>query len=576
MRTLCIFLFALLFSLKITAQTPAFPGAEGFGAAASGGRGGQVVYVTNLNCSGPGSLNWALEQPGARYVLFKVSGVIPCAAEVREGDVTIAGQTSPGGITVRGLIVDEFYEPEGTGANIIVRHLRSRPFDPDLVPGGGWVLDDALRLEGAQNCIVDHCSFANARDESVQISRSRDITIQNCQLAETVGGHYLLGGMLINYSEPDLPQQNLSIHHNIWNRIGGRFPEIICESPHGAAAKLNIEVSNNLLWDINTTFWYGPNIDPSTTNNKFFLNLNYVNNYAFGRANYCEAMGPASVLEYAQNNLFVSGNQMNLYPQFADYQLFNCCNDFCQAGNNPNTNLGTAQKLTARHPFPNITYQPADQMRAYMAANAGAFPRDSMDRRLMKWVAAGTVDPQPIAALENATTTEAFRLDFNANNPPVAPADSDSDGMPNYWETAHGLNPNVPDHNGTQLSTSITGTAGYTNLECYLNCLSDAKINGQSTAACGISTAIFSPENVPNSWQATPNPFGDRLVFRRSPGDGGEVSIEVFRAGGARVLAAESAGASVEIEAGRLAAGVYFYRIVGKDGLEGWGRVVKE
>ncbi len=260
----------------IAGQTPAFPGAEGFGANATGGRGGQVIYVTNLNCNGPGSLNEALAVPGAKYILFKVSGVIQCAAQVLYGDVTLAGQTSPGGIIVRGLVVDEIYEPEGTGNNIIVRHLRSRPQNPDTYPGTGWILDDGLRLDGAQDIIVDHCSFANALDEATQISNSQNISIQYCQLAETIGYHYIYGGMLINYSEPDHPQQNISIHHNVWNRIGGRFPEISCESPYCNAYPLNIELSNNLLWDINTTLWYGANIDPSGEDYSFFVHLIFI------------------------------------------------------------------------------------------------------------------------------------------------------------------------------------------------------------------------------------------------------------------------------------------------------------
>ena len=212
-------------SWSVLAQTiPAFPGAEGFGAVATGGRGGNVYYVTNLNCSGPGSLQNGLNQAGAKYILFKVSGVIPCAAEVFKGDVTIAGQTSPAGVIVRGIILDEIYEQNTNSRNVIIRHLRSRPKPTQTLPSQGYVLDDGLRLDGASNVIVDHCSFANAIDESVQISHSRNITIQNSMLSETLGEHFHLGGMLVNYSRADHPQDNISIHHNVWNRIGGRFP----------------------------------------------------------------------------------------------------------------------------------------------------------------------------------------------------------------------------------------------------------------------------------------------------------------------------------------------------------------
>ncbi|MCZ2337766.1 MAG: hypothetical protein LC127_06090 [Chitinophagales bacterium] len=186
--TFLVFCFGV-YCPDLSAQSiPSFPGAEGFGAQATGGRGGRVIYVTNLNASGPGSLNDALSQSGPRYILFKVSGLIDAAAELREGDVTIAGQTSPGGIITRGFLVDQVYESGGSGDNIILRHLRSRPHDPEQVPTGHYILDDALRLDGASNVIVDHCSFANAIDECVQISQSHDVTLQNCQLAETIEG----------------------------------------------------------------------------------------------------------------------------------------------------------------------------------------------------------------------------------------------------------------------------------------------------------------------------------------------------------------------------------------------------
>jgi pectate lyase len=201
---------------------PSFPGAEGFGANTTGGRDGQVIYITNLNPIGPGSLNEALATPGKRYILFKVSGVIDAVAEVIYGDATIAGQTSPGGITVRGFIIDEVYDTIGTGNNIIVRHLRSRPHNPDQFPTPNYILDDACRLDGASNMIIDHCSFADAMDECVQISQSSKISFQNNSLAETIGDHYYLGGMLLNYSTKEHPQDSISIHHNCWNRLGGR------------------------------------------------------------------------------------------------------------------------------------------------------------------------------------------------------------------------------------------------------------------------------------------------------------------------------------------------------------------
>ena len=463
---LCQFMCFSLYSQSI----PAFPGAEGFGASASGGRGGQVIYVTNLNCSGAGSLAAALQVVGKKYILFKVSGVIPCAAEVFQGDVYIAGQTSPSGVIVRGIILDEIYETNTNAKNIIIRHLRSRPKLGTNLPNQGYVLDDGLRLDGASNVIVDHCSFANAVDEAVQISNSKNITIQNSQLAETLGEHYALGGMLINYSEAGHEQDNISIHHNVWNRIGGRMPELSCESPHCRNRTLNFEISNNLFWDQQIQTWYNPCTQGGDGCQDFHLNLNFVNNRTIARSTYTGPMASFDLLANTNNRLFVSGNSMNQYANFTDYQLFYCCNDFNT--NAPNTNQGAAMHLGARHNFPAISYTPSTQLLTYALENVGAFPRDPMDRRLLNPLKNNAINNQAINGTDYYN--DAFLTDPAQN----APIDSDNDGMPDAWETANGLNPNVQDHNGTQLSKKFTGIEGYTNLECYLNELSD-KIVGK-------------------------------------------------------------------------------------------------
>ncbi|MEF3274815.1 MAG: hypothetical protein K6356_10560 [Chloroflexus sp.] len=118
-----------------------------------------------------------------------------------------------------------------------------------------------------------------------------------------------------------------------------------------------------------------------------------------------------------------------------------------------------------------------------MVANAGAFPRDPMDERILAAVANGQTAfgigfEQPVA-------NDAFALRFDPSAPPLPPLDSDSDGMPDDWERRHGLNPNLPDHNGFQLSVALTGMAGYTNLECYLNELADALVSNTTERTFG-------------------------------------------------------------------------------------------
>ena len=507
--------FVAIFLLQMScfSQTiPSFPGAEGFGANATGGRNGSVYYVTNLNCSGAGSLQNGLNQSGAKYILFKVSGIIPCAAEVFKGDVTIAGQTSPGGIIVRGIIFDEIYEQNTISRNAIIRHLRSRPKPSQTLPNQGYVLDDGLRLDGASNVIVDHCSFANAIDESVQISNSRNITLQNCMLSETLGEHFNLGGMLMNYSTSAHPQDYISIHHNVWNRIGGRFPEISCESPYCSSNPLNVEITSNLFWDQQIETWYNSCTTGGSDCKNFRLNMNYTNNFSVVRNTYNGPLASADFLNNSNNKLFVSGNKMNRYSQYADYQLFYCCNDFNT--NAPNTNLGAAQKLTSRNAFPLISTTIATDLREYAIKNVGAFPRDPMDRRLINSISQNLLATQAINGVDYFN--DAFQLDFTTQ--PIAPTDSDNDGMPNDWETNNGLNPSVQDHNGTQLSKKFTGIEGYTNLECYLNELSDKLIGKTSVIVTPPSTTVITSLELNSSERISasisPNPTDAGILIK--------------------------------------------------------------
>jgi hypothetical protein len=431
-----------------------------------------VIYVTNLNASGPGSLRAALETEEPRTILFKVSGLIDAAAEIIYGDVTIAGQTSPGGVIVRGLICDEVFEPVGDCDNLIVRHLRSRPRDPGVHPTPNYVLDDGLRLDGVSNAVFDHLSVANAVDEAIQVSQSSNVTIQNSMLAETVGAHAYLGGMLINYSTAALPMDNLSIHHNLWSRIGGRMPEISCESPDCAGRTIDIELSNNMAWDPRIAIWYNPSTEPGGGGPDFHLNLNWVNNDWAAPASFTHGMILDNFLSEAENDLYFSGNRMNLYPALSDEELAWCCNDF--STNGPNAAAPLATMLTARHDFPAITYTPTAGLQEYMIDNVGAFPRDPMDRRLVGYLESGTFSGAPIDADQGDA--------FDTDSAPAAPTDTDNDGMPDAWETAHGLDPSVANPNGTDLSSDagngIWGcTEGYTNLQCYLNELAYLRVS---------------------------------------------------------------------------------------------------
>jgi len=462
-----------------TGGLAAFPGAEGWGAAATGGRGGRVIRVENLNARGPGSLQAALDEEGPRTIVFAVSGLIDAEIHLTRGDVTIAGQTSPGGVTVRQFhTTEDPYCDQAVGCvrrarqadNWILRHLRIRP---------DGVHDDGLRLRYTRRAIVDHVSVGGATDEAVEISYANQITIQHSVFAETIGDHADRGGMLINYSNPadGFALTQLAIHHNVWHRIVGRFPELSRESAAAAGSVMEIELTNNLLWDqgyfidINNT-----TISASDEGQPIYYHLNWVGNMSHARGpREAEAM-PYGMIHVARplgaaprTSTFFADNRMNLYPERRDYDLMYCCNDYrteARAGQPP-----PPFARATRHDFPPITVHSADRLAAHAALRVGAFPRDPMDRRLFAQIASGKLTATP--------RDRNPARDGSALPPgpaPAAPVDSDLDGMPDAWEQAHGLDPRTPDHNGGGLSRPRLGVDGYTNLEVYLHELSEQRI----------------------------------------------------------------------------------------------------
>lgn len=452
------------------AQKASFPGAEGFGATATGGQGGQVIYVTNLNANGPGSFQAALDTPGPRYILFKVSGLIAGIPHLTYDDVTIAGQTSPGGIIVKGFHTTEepfcdqdpiCIQSARTAENWILRFIRTRPG----LEGG---LDDGLRLLHTRRAIIDHVSVANATDEAVQISFSNDITIQFSQFAETLGGHANYGGMLLNYTDPanGWELSRISLHHNVWNRLLGRLPEISRESPGAGNTVMQLELASNLIWDPDYFIDIGNESYPQGggSSQPVYYQMNWVSNvfevrpgHIYGGIYFRDPLPGGSSTTYWYDNY--------LGP-YSDYQLNYCCNDFP-----PDPLPGVpSYALAERHPFPWISYTGSAGLRLVLPNWVGALPHDPMDRRLLGPVRTGVID---LAPREINPYGDTYLFDFPPGSPPPAPTDSDNDGMPDSWEISHGLNPAVQDHNGFELSGG-----GYTNLEVYLNELADQLING--------------------------------------------------------------------------------------------------
>ena len=226
-------LLAGLLSPLALAQAPlvAFPGAEGFGANATGGRGGRVIEVTNLKDTGPGSLRAAIEASGPRIVVFRVGGIIDVGAKLKIENpfITIAGQTAPGGgILLRG---QKFYV---AADHVIIRHVRFR-----LGPVSG---KDAVAItNGARNVIIDHCSVSWGSDETLSVdTNASDITIQWGIISEGLNFEDHPYGSLIASGA-----RRVTFHHNIWAHFRERSPKL-----GGQASDDNrYQLVNNVVYD---------------------------------------------------------------------------------------------------------------------------------------------------------------------------------------------------------------------------------------------------------------------------------------------------------------------------------------
>ncbi|MEZ4599298.1 MAG: hypothetical protein R2940_05875 [Syntrophotaleaceae bacterium] len=257
-----------------TCQKPsfrAFPGAEGFGANAKGGRGGRIIKVTNLNSSGTGSLRAALEASGPRIVVFEVSGQINLGstpASIRNPWITVAGQTAPSpGITVQGGIDVRAYE-------VVFQHIRVR--------AGASGPRDVFRLMGGSsasssiyNIVIDHCSFSWPGGDGDEIfstvNHVRNVTLSNCLLSETTNG--ATGALLVgNFT------QNFTMVRNVIAHSNARVPRIDRDCSVAAVNNLTYNSgssmfslggtgSGTLISMVGNKFLYGP----STPAGKYFV-----------------------------------------------------------------------------------------------------------------------------------------------------------------------------------------------------------------------------------------------------------------------------------------------------------------
>jgi pectate lyase len=449
-----ILVFAFMGAISSEALALAFPGAEGFGALSVGGRGGQVYKVTNLNSSGPGSLQAAASANGPRIVIFDVSGVIRGDITITNPYITIAGQTAPGaGITIEGLITSY----NNNVHDVIIRHIRVRP---RRASGSGG---DAIQMggTGSYNIILDHVSLSWANDEAIDLIHARNVTVQWSTIEETdtlghdKGVHNF--GLLNAYEGSG----NISMHHNLWTHHDRRVPAV---APYEANAPADFR--NNVVYNVRNALGHAGHQDNIQSP------INVFNNY-YKRGPDVERLYPFALwngVSYYIDNNFIEGWGLVGNPKDWSWGGVPPWIQFNQNG----TKLNSAAAVT-----PNITTHTALEAYEVVMEKAGAWPRDRVTLRMLQEVSAGTGQWG-----RNAPLTPSNDWFLQGLTPSSPPQDSDNDGMPDNWESARGLNPNYND-NDTILSS------GYTAIEEYINERADILVGDPPPA-----TFLSAPSNL--------------------------------------------------------------------------------
>lgn len=443
-----LFVFAILFACNpgnleenknITElkSLSAFPGAEGFGSTTPGGRGGKIIFVTNLNPDGEGSLRAACAASGPRIVIFKVGGLIDIANNIMITDpyITIAGQTAPeDGICLKGAGIGIITH------DVIIRGLRIRV--GDSIDGESPSNRDALSINNNSvppyNIIIDHCSFSWAMDETVQLwYPCHDITVQWCIISEGLhnslhpkGGHST--GLLVgDYAK------SVSIHHNLFAHNNGRNPLM-----KGGTTS---EIINNVIfnwgtWEATATSNY-ENIDATIMSN---ILGNY---YKSGPDN-----SPHKPLRLDDERLKL-GTRIYFKDNYGPDRMSDEIDDWILVDGNRQWKVDEPAL-----PLSGITTLTATETYETVLNNAGAtYPHyDAVDTRIIDDVMNNSgriIDSQDEVGGWPA---------YESGMPSL---DSDNDGMPDAWEIANKLNPSDSlDAHGTDLSPE-----GYMNLEMYIN-----------------------------------------------------------------------------------------------------------
>lgn len=521
-------------ALTVAAQNeaPAFPGAEGHGRYTTGGRGGKIVHVTNLNDSGTGSLRAAVNGNDKKIVVFDVSGYIDLKSELKIGaNTTIAGQTAPGeGITLR------YHTLRPNGNNIIIRFIRSRRSQVKDVNDGA----DAIFARYFSNIMLDHCSFSWSIDEVASCYDNVNFTMQWCNITEGLAnpghtkGAHSYGGIWGG--------KEASFHHNFIAHVQNRAPRF-----NGARYSWEgydktkfantvqaerVDFRNCVMYNwgngsacyggpgggyiniVNNYYKAGPGTKNRTTvtqvtvatsgnadtshpelygySSRYYINGNYVTaayppeNYDWNGVKYDSGL-------YSMNGERYIKDTDHFFGDNETYEKNTNGDDCIKLKLDSETDPGTVTTHDAETVY--------DKILLYCGSSLA---RDAVDVRNFEEAKTGTV-----TFYGNVPYTNSAGTTFNTSNTPgildfindpdmeenpktasfpalrsesrPAGYDTDRDGMPDEWEVLNGLNPN--DASDAKLYTLDAEKQWYTNVEVYLNSIVEHIVKAQNADA---------------------------------------------------------------------------------------------
>lgn len=525
------------------AQAPAFPGAEGFARyTTTGGRGGKVIHVTNLNDSGTGSLRWALSQSGKKIIVFDVSGYIDLRSQLNvSSNTTIAGQTAPGeGITLRYYTL--YF---GKCDNVIVRFIRSRRSQVKDVNDGA----DATWGREHKNIIIDHCSFSWSIDEVASFYDNVNFTMQWCNVTEGLAnpghskGAHSYGGIWGG--------KGASFHHNYISHVQNRAPRF-----NGARYNWNgydktkyensiqaeqVDFRNCVIynWGNGNGCYGGPGGGYiNMINNYYKAGPGTKNRTRVTQVSFSDATngGDNPFPDYA-SRYYISGNYVTAASNPENYDWKGVVYDSGVQkdgeryikdakhyyGSNVeyvNINGTDCVKLKLDNPIEagEVTTHSAQTAYEKVLDYCGAsLWRDAADARYAEEAATGTTTFNGDVAyvdkdgkVYEKSNTKGI-LDFindptKEANPKTAsypelknetrPAnfDTDGDGIPDAWETANGLNPNDA---SDAVQTTIDTKGWYTNIEVYANSIVEHIVKAQNADAITAVEEYYPVYNAP-------------------------------------------------------------------------------